>query len=155
MITSALLRCLAIVAFCALIAQAHPALGKRVSFDGPVRADVVRVIDGDTLDVRVRIWLDQTIRVLVRIRGIDAPERKAQCAHERHMARQAARHLESAVATGPVVLRNIGSGKYFGRVLADVSSANGAALSGVMLAAGLARPYRGRQRGSWCSLADM
>ena len=46
---------------------------------GPVAAIVERVVDGDTLAVRARVWLGQDIHVLVRIRGIDAPELKANC----------------------------------------------------------------------------
>lgn len=41
---------------------------------GPVRADVVRVIDGDTLAVTAHIWVGQSLATSVRIRGIDTPE---------------------------------------------------------------------------------
>ena len=40
---------------------------------GPYTATVERVIDGDTLAVRVSMWIGQELRVLVRIRGVDAP----------------------------------------------------------------------------------
>ena len=40
---------------------------------GPVRAVVERVVDGDTVDVRARIWLGQSLTVRVRIDGVDTP----------------------------------------------------------------------------------
>ncbi len=43
---------------------------------GPYTAIVERVIDGDTLAVRVPVWIGQELTVLVRVRGIDAPERR-------------------------------------------------------------------------------
>ena len=55
---------------------------------GPVAADVVRVIDGDTLDVLARVWLGQTVQVRVRLDGVDAPELRGRCAGERAQAEE-------------------------------------------------------------------
>ena len=41
----------------------------------PGPAAVVRAIDGDTLDVRARVWVGNDITALVRRRGGDAPAR--------------------------------------------------------------------------------
>ena len=53
-------------------------------------ATVERIIDGDTLEVRVDLWPGlQAINVL-RVRGIDAPElRGAKCVEEKLRAEQA------------------------------------------------------------------
>jgi endonuclease YncB( thermonuclease family) len=40
---------------------------------GPVPARVMAVLDGDTLLVQARLWLDQTLEVRVRLGGIDTP----------------------------------------------------------------------------------
>ena len=40
---------------------------------GPIQAEVLRVIDGDTIEVRAKIWLDQYIETNVRLAGLDAP----------------------------------------------------------------------------------
>src|SRR5690348_11392023 len=69
--------------------------------DGPFAAEVVRAIDGDTLEVKVQIWLGQELTTSVRLRGIDAPEMKGRCQKEKDMARAAAGHL-AEVATGKV-----------------------------------------------------
>lgn len=91
---------------------------RRDNFAGPVSARVVEVIDGDTFLAEAEIWPGQTLRVNIRIRGIDAPEMKSRCTSERDAAPIARATLARLVADGPVSLSNIGDGKYYGRVLA-------------------------------------
>ena len=68
------------MALAALIAS--PALAE--TFAGPFPVRVVRVIDGDTVLVAVRLWFAQTLTERIRIAGIDAPERGkgAKCTAE-------------------------------------------------------------------------
>jgi endonuclease YncB( thermonuclease family) len=122
--------------------------------EGPVAAMVKRVVDGDTLAVRAKVWLGQEIVVLVRLRGIDAPELRGDCADEIARAGSAAAALASYVGAGPVTLRRIQGDKYFGRVVADVMGTQGN-LSAILLRAGLARSYEGGTRGSWCAAGVM
>ena len=121
---------------------------------GPFPAEVLRVIDGDTLAVRVPVWLGQELDVHVRLRGIDTPEVHGKCRRERDLAAEATALLAKA-ATPQVTLRNVEGDKYFGRVEADVTAAGGADLSATMLASGLARPYDGGKRGEWCGVASL
>lgn len=118
---------------------------------GPVSADVVAVVDGDTLRVRAAVWVDLSVETLVRIRGIDTPELRGRCPGERDEARAAAETLRVLVGDRPVTLREIEGDKYFGRVLADVRTGAGIDVGPAMLATGLARPYDGGARGSWCA----
>jgi len=117
---------------------------------GPYTAKVERVIDGDTLAVRVPVWIGQELRILVRVRGIDAPERKSRCAAERLLAKRTSAYLAAMVSGGPVRLTRISGGKYFGRVLADVTTAEGNDVARRLLSRKLARPYRGKARAGWC-----
>ena len=121
---------------------------------GPVAAEVVRTVDGDTLDVRAKIWLRQEIAVAVRIRGIDAPELRARCPHEKEMAEAATAMLAAAVDGRPVRLARIEDDKYGGRVLADVITDTGLSVADVMLASGLVRAYQGGAREAWCGVAS-
>lgn len=118
---------------------------------GPISAQVVRIVDGDTLLVIAHIWVDQQVRAAVRIRGIDAPELRAGCAGERTLALRAVDFVRKAVSDKTVRLSAVSGGKYFGRVLADVTTAEGRALGPELVAAGLARAYDGRARKSWCA----
>ena len=117
---------------------------------GPIPARVLRVIDGDTIVVHARIWLGQDIDTQVRLDGVDAPELKGQCSHERRLAEKARDLIQSHTIAGVVVLRKIKYGKYAGRVVARVDSIDGKELSQILIRAGLGRAYDGGRRLSWC-----
>ncbi|MGH2342234.1 thermonuclease family protein [Segnochrobactraceae bacterium EtOH-i3] len=132
-------------------AVALPAPSARQQLPGPVPAVIMRVPDGDTLGVTARIWLGQEVQVLVRLRGIDAPEQKGACAAEKAAAGRAQDRL-TELSGGPgatVTLTAIAPDKYNGRVIADVS-AGGTDLAAALLGDGLVRRYDGGRRQPWC-----
>jgi len=61
-------------------------------------AEVMRVLDGDTFEARVRVWPGLEITTKIRLRGIDAPELKARCAEERVKAESARDALAAMLA---------------------------------------------------------
>lgn len=129
---------------------------------GPVEARVVRVVDGDTIVVRARIWFGQDVETSVRVRGLDTPELKGRCPAEisaAGAARDYARRLLPAGAK--VTLTRIAPDKYAARVDARVALPAASESSRqatkderdfaqAMLAAGHGRPYDGGRRGAWC-----
>ena len=123
-------------------------------FTGPMPADVLRIIDGDTFQAQVQVWFGQEVRSAIRIRGFDAPELHAGCADEKKMALAATDMLRDILASGPVTLHDIAPDKYFGRVVATVhvrlSDGGETDVAQMMLAAGHGRPYAGGKRGAWC-----
>ncbi len=129
------------------IAGAETTTG-RYYIAGPVEAELVSVIDGDTVLVSARPWPQQTVSVMVRIRGIDTPEIHAKCETARQLALAAKDVLTEALSAGNGRLSpsSISGDKYFGRVVADISFDNGHDAAAVMLAAGLARPYDGGRK---------
>jgi endonuclease YncB( thermonuclease family) len=135
--------------FLALLAS--DALARPKPLAGPIPAFVERVVDGDTLVVRARIWLGQELRVKVRISGIDAPEMRARCDKERELAHSARHFVKRLVGQHKIMLTRIRQGKYAGRVIAEVHDASGSSLSAQLLKARLARPYRRGRRKSWCT----
>ena len=153
-LTGALGPALLVTALVAALAAATPAGAARERLPGPVPAEVVRVIDGDTIEVRAHIWLGQRVRVRVRLAGVDAPELDGRCPGERELARRARAFVAARVAGRAVVLLGVSYGKYAGRVLATVRAGDGAGagpdLGTALKAAGLARPYAGRRRAGWC-----
>jgi endonuclease YncB( thermonuclease family) len=134
-----------------MLAAAGPAAAGE-TLPGPVAATVVRVVDGDTLEVRARVWLGLEVTARVRLRGIDTPEARSRCADERALAAAATARLAALGGTS-VVLTNVAADKYGGRVLADVAAGDGTDLAAAMVAGGLARPYAGGARAPWCALA--
>jgi endonuclease YncB( thermonuclease family) len=121
---------------------------------GPLRsghpAEVIRVLDGDTFEARVRIWPGMDVTTRVRLRGIDAPEMRARCEDERTKALAARDALARILSEGAVGISSIGQDKYGGRVDADVSTLRTPDVSAALLERGLARRYSGGRRASWC-----
>jgi endonuclease YncB( thermonuclease family) len=114
-------------------------------------AEVLRVLDGDTFEARVRVWPGLDITTKIRLRGIDAPELKARCAEERIKAENARAALIAILGDGGVAVGHVGLDKYGGRVLADAATRSTPDIGAAMLAKGLARPYGGGRRESWCN----
>ena len=148
----ALVAVAALGALGALAAGAHPARARHGDvLPGPIAAEVVEVVDGDTLAVRARIWLGQEVSVLVRLAGVDAPELRGACARERRLARAARDLVAARIGGRPVTLRDVRYGKFAGRVVARVRTADGAPLAEALIRAGLGRAYDGRRRLPWCA----
>jgi endonuclease YncB( thermonuclease family) len=144
------------LALASLLAGSGHSVHAGEALAGPVPAVVTAVLDGDTLEVRARIWLGQELTTRVRVAGIDAPEALSDCLRERALATRARAYLSArlrpagARAPAQVRLYEIRNGKYAGRVLARVESAAGLDLGRALLDAGLARSYDGRRRAPWC-----
>ena len=143
---------LAAALLAAAITAGSPA---REPLPGPVPAQVIQVIDGDTIAVKARIWLNQELETRVRLAGVDAPELAGRCERERALAARARAFLEAMLDGGEVVLSQIQYGKFAGRVVARVETSSGEDLSAALLAAGLARAYAGGPRAPWCDTAEL
>ncbi len=113
-------------------------------------AEVVRIVDGDTVEMRIAIWLDQHVVTRVRIRGIDAPERGGRCPEEARRAELAAEALERLLSARPLFLAEVSRDKYGGRVVARIFTSDGGDVGMAMLAAGHARRYAAGRRETWC-----
>lgn len=132
-------------AFICFAFVALPASGDaRDQIDGPVLAEILRVIDGDTLLVEARPWPQQTMEVYVRLRGIDAPEMHSRCADTRRAALDARQALVSLTESSPEIrLTQISGDKYFGRILADVTLSDGKNPAQDLLERGIVSAYGG------------
>ena len=108
--------------------------------------------DGDTCTVTLSDpWIPAVLgtRLPVRLAGIDTPERHGRCPHETHLAEQAREFLRARIQQATRIdLSEIERNKYFR--LRAIFRADGADLSQALLQAGLARPYAGGARSSWC-----
>ena len=95
------------------------------SFPVPTPALYTDVIDGDTLEVRVMVWLGQEVVTRVRIDGIDTPEKRGKRQREKDMAEQARVMIEQLLTDAQVALYDIQHDKYGGRVRARVVTRSG------------------------------
>lgn len=130
---------------------AAPAFADEDRLPGPIPARVIRVVDGDTVVVRARIWLGQDVETSVRLSGVDTPEKRGKCDSERQAAAQAeAFTAKRAAADSLVSLHDVIADKYGKRVVARIVIANAEDLGTALIAAGLARPYDGGSKRGWC-----
>jgi endonuclease YncB( thermonuclease family) len=115
-------------------------------------AVVLRVVDGDTFAAQVPVWHGLTVSTLVRLNGIDTPELRGKCEHEKFLAGKAKDALSEILNSGKAItLRNVDDDKYSGRVSAQVF-VDGDSVADKLIKRGLARPYDGGKRLPWCSL---
>ncbi|MCG5241989.1 thermonuclease family protein [Azospirillum doebereinerae] len=145
------------VAVCVVLGTALWAVeagGAPATLPGPIPAEVVAVVDGDTLTVRAIIWLGQSVETNVRLDGVDAPEMRAHCPQEKALAESAREAVRGLVGAGLVHLLDVQPDKYGGRVRARIRVAGGGDLTEALLRTGLVRPYHGERRRSWCEEAD-
>ena len=128
-----------------LLLSASPALADQY--------EITRVIDGDTVEIAVD-FLPKPLppKLSIRVIGIDTPEKapRAQCEAEAKKAVEATRFTKRAVAEATKTeVYLLKWDKYGGRVLGDVYLDH-QSLAQSLISAGLARPYKGDAKQSWC-----
>jgi len=133
---------------------------------GPYSATLIKVYDGDTVNLLVYPWPGDQKRISVRLDGIDTPELRPrkpagtdptiweslkQC--EKSAAISAKLKVERLLATGEAItLQTIypNRTKFYGRMVGRIT-VGGKDLSEALLAGGYARPYSGGKRQPWCA----
>ena len=132
--------------FFALIASAQAA-----ETYGPYSAKVLRVIDGDTIQVAVAIWPGLSQVTKLRLAGVNTPEKRGKVSDCEKRAGRAATAFTQDFLRGAriVTVSGVRPGKYAGRMLGSIQ-ADGKHLERALLDAGHARPYRGGRRQPWC-----
>ena len=140
--------------FAAAILSLTAAVSFADEFAGPVTATVLRVVDGDTLEIEAQIWPQQWVRTNIRVRGIDAPEvrlTRYTCEAEvalGHVATERVRELlgmRGSPIPPTVTLTEIDLDKYGGRHVATVTMENGQSLGVRLMLEDLAKPWDGQQ----------
>ena len=121
--------------------------------EGPYfyKAQIERVLDGDTVDIDLDLGFDVSTRKRVRVYGMNAPETRTRDKAEKARgieAKNMMNHLNDLF--GPAIfLASHGVGKY-GRVLGDVwfqvDHAHWVNAAQLMVGEGLATPYFGGKR---------
>lgn len=132
------------------VAAADTPLAHRLDPNIVYPIDVLRIIDGDTFEARVRVWPGLDVDTKIRLRGVDAAELHARCDSELAQAQAARVALARILGEGGVTISRVGVDKYGGRVDATIATRNTADVSAALLSGGFTRAYDGGRRGSWC-----
>lgn len=104
------------------------------------RATVLKVVDGDTVDLLIDLGLFVKIKRRVRLLGVDCPEKFGAKASE--AGTRAREFTASLLPEGATVFVRtyLDEGDKYGRLLADVTTLAGKNASKELLAAGHASP---------------
>ena len=106
--------------------------------------------DGDTCYVIAPTLPEPLQKMSVRILGIDTPEMRAECAEEKKLALKGREFANNMFRSAEKIeFANLKWDKYGGRVLVDVYL-DGKLYKDEIINAGLARPYDGGTKESWC-----
>ena len=117
---------------------------------------VVRVVDGDTIEIEAKFLPKELGRYLkLRIEGIDTPESggRAKCLFEANLAAEAKRFVEELIANSKNISVSIKKwDKYGGRVIGDLLI-DEESLGKILIDLGFAVSYEGKGRKkNWCNL---
>lgn len=105
-------------------------------------ASLLRVVDGDTVELRVDVGFRMYADIVFRLAGIDAPELRAP-----GLEGEAARdYLEAQLRAGGELTVVTSKPDKYGRWLARIIDQYGRDLNALMLAERHARPYDGGRR---------
>ena len=105
--------------------------------------EVVKIVDGDTLDVVVDLGFHLSIKKRVRLQGINAPESRTRDLSEKKRGLMSKERL-GELCKKSLVLKCHGLGKY-GRVLGELFH-EGESLNELMVSEGYAERYDGGKR---------
>jgi micrococcal nuclease len=114
--------------------------------------ELLRVIDGDTIDVRADLGFDVSLRLRLRFAGINTPESRTRNLEEKAMGLAAkARLVEILESADRIEFESHGKGK-FGRVLATPYAVTGdehVDICQTLVREDHARLYDGGKREPW------
>lgn len=117
------------------------------------RAEVVNVVDGDTLDLLVDLGFDIHHSIRVRLNGVNTPESRTSDIKEKELGLKAKDFTKDWTVRHPVVYVSTVKDKKekFGRILAQVYSDQDktACLNEDLIGSGYARAYNGEKRNGW------
>ena len=113
-----------------------------------------RVVDGDTIDVRIDLGFDIHHSARVRMMGIDTPESRTRNLEEKALGLASKARLKELLKGKKIKLETSKEGKgKFGRVLADVitidKEGNEINCNNQLIQEGHARPYFGGSKVPW------
>ena len=108
------------------------------------KVEVLRIVDGDTVDVRIDLGFNVWHKCRVRLMGINAPESRTRDLEEKKRGLAAKQWLIDKVDSKEVEMQSHGVGKY-GRVLGELYI-NKVNINQLMVKEGHAEQYDGGKR---------
>lgn len=112
------------------------------------KATVVKVVDGDTVDLNIDLGLRVHVTERIRLDGIDTPEKNSKVAEERVAALAATAFLQELLKDPNIVVRTKKDAQEkYGRYLGILINAAGLNCNEELVKAGHAVAYDGGAKG--------
>jgi len=109
------------------------------------KAKLVRVIDGDTIDVDIDLGFDVWLKKQrIRLAGIDAPESRTRNKLEKALGLAAKERL-TELCSAEMQVESLGKGK-FGRILGIPKTPDGTSICQILIDEGHAVEYAGGKK---------
>lgn len=109
-------------------------------------ATIVRWLDGDTVDLDVKVWPEQLLRIRARLDGLNTPETRTRNLAEKAAGKAAKAYaMETCPHGSEQVIRLVKKEKY-GRWLVRITLDDGRDLAGKMISLGHGKEYHGEAR---------
>jgi micrococcal nuclease len=103
--------------------------------------EVLKIVDGDTLDIIISVGFDIYLQQRIRLAGINAPETKTLNEEEKRKGLESKEWLKNRVTNKSLVIRTIKEEKY-GRMLGHIYvDGSKTSINEEMIQLGLAVPY--------------
>jgi len=105
---------------------------------------VIKVIDGDTIDVVIDLGFDVYTKQRIRLYAINAPESRTRDKEEKKRGLAAKARLKELCEEGDIIVKSYGKGKY-GRILGELYTKQ-SNINNILLSEGHAIEYYGGKR---------
>lgn len=109
---------------------------------------LVKVVDGDTVDVSIDLGFGVWIRERLRLSYIDAPESRTSNVLEKKAGLQVKSFIEDKLSSGEFLLNTSKSNDKYGRFMATIFIDN-VSLNQELVDLGYARVYHGEKKQPW------
>ena len=106
--------------------------------------EVVKVVDGDTIDVIVDLGFDVYTKQRIRLYAINAPESRTRDKEEKKRGLAAKARLKELCEEGDITLKSYGKGKY-GRILGELYTKK-CNINNILMSEGHAVQYYGGKK---------
>ena len=109
--------------------------------------NIIKVIDGDTVDALIDLGFNTYVKKRIRLNGINTPETRTRNKKEKELGLKAKERVKIILFSHTdLVLKSYGQGK-FGRVLGDIYfSEDKLNLGKLLISEGHAKEYHGGKR---------
>ena len=110
------------------------------------KINVLKIVDGDTLDVSIDLGFYVTTIQRIRLVGVDTPETNSKDELERKLANEAKQFITEWISTQKQMLIKTTKDDKYGRMLGEITGDNGQIINNILVEKGYAWAYDGNTK---------